>query len=117
MVTLPVLIGLGLLLPLAAVRLTRVTGWWAFEALDTLALYAFLPLLSLGVPALLLRSRALTMLFALSLAFFAQQFGPRLISLAGPPGSAVVTAQEHRPRLRLMTMNLHAPNDDPTPFL
>jgi vancomycin resistance protein VanJ len=116
-VTLTLLSSLGLLALLLVVRLVRPPAWWPLQALDTLTLYAFAPFLFVGVVALLARSRALGLLVLAALLFFAQQFGAPLLSAAGLTGPPTVTAGHERVRLRILTLNLHAPNDDPGPFV
>jgi len=116
-VTLTALGSLALLAALAVARLTPFTGWWPVEALDTFALYAFAPFLVLPVLALLFWSRALTILTIIVLAFFGQQFGTQTLGAVGLLAPAAVTAQESRPRVRILTLNLHSPNSDPTQYV
>jgi len=115
-IALTTLASLGLLGALAVARLTRVTGWWPIEALDTFALYAFASFLVLPVLALLLWSRALTILTLVVLAFYVQQFGTQTLGALGLWGPSVAAAEEARPRLRVLTLNLHSPNNDPTQY-
>jgi endonuclease/exonuclease/phosphatase (EEP) superfamily protein YafD len=109
--------GLILLALLVAARFTSLTNWWPIEALDTFALYAFAPFLGVALAALLLWSRALLTITTVALLLFAQQFGPQLVRATGLTGPPVVAAQQDRPGLRVLTLNLRAPNDDPAPFL
>jgi endonuclease/exonuclease/phosphatase (EEP) superfamily protein YafD len=69
------------------------------------------------VLALLLWSRTLTVLTIVVLVFFGQQFGMQTLGAAGLLKSNVATAQESRPHLRILTLNLHSPNSDPTQYL
>jgi endonuclease/exonuclease/phosphatase family metal-dependent hydrolase len=109
-------LGVGLLVLLLAVRFGPVPNWWPVLALDTFALYAFLPFLGAAAAALVLWSRTLAALSAIALIFFLQQFGGSLLSMAGLTGPTVAAAGEGRQHIRILTMNLHSPNDDPTPF-
>lgn len=113
-VALPTLALLGVLL---LARLTHVTSWWPVEALDTFALYAFAPLALVPVTALLLWSRALAVLAVVAVAFFGQQFGLQAAGALGLHGSDVAAAHESRPHLRVMTLNLRSPNNDPAPYV
>lgn len=115
-VTLTFLAGFGLLALLLFVRLTRPPNWWPLQVLDTLTLYAFAPFPIVGVVALLTRSRALELLLLAALLFFAEQFREPLMSAIGMRGPSVVTAGQGQARLRVLTLNLHAPNNDPAPF-
>jgi endonuclease/exonuclease/phosphatase family metal-dependent hydrolase len=115
-VTVTFVAGLGLFVLLLSVRLARPVAWWPLEALDTLALYGFAPFLLVAVVALLARSRSLGLLLLAALLFFAEQFGAPLLSEVGLTSPPVVTAGDDRPRVRIMTLNLHAPNESPIPF-
>ncbi len=121
MIVAPVfLAGCALLGSLLAVRLTPLPGivtWWPVEALDTFALYAFAPFLGVGLVALLLWSRTLAIVFMVALLFFGQQFGSPIVRAIGVSAPSAAAADESRMRLRMMTLNLHSPNRDPTPFL
>ena len=110
-------LGVGLLVLLLAVRFGPESVWWPLLTLDTFALYAFVPFLAVAAAALVLWSRTLAALFAVALLFFLQQFSGPLLSHAGLTGPVFAAAGEGRPRLRILTMNLHSPNDDPTPFI
>jgi vancomycin resistance protein VanJ len=115
-VTLTFLAGLGLLVLLLSVRLTRPIAWWPLQALDTLAFFGFAPFLLVAAVALLARSRVLGLLTVAAILFFAEQFGAPLVSAAGLSGPPAVTASSDRARVRILTLNLHAPNDSPVPF-
>ena len=110
-------LGVMLLVILLLVRFGPVPSWWPLLALDTFALYAFAPFLGVAVAAVVLWSRTLAALTVVVLLFFLQQFGGPVLSLADVSGPTVAAAGEGRPRIRIMTMNLHSPNDDPTPFV
>lgn len=109
-------LGVGLLALLLALRFGPVPNWWPLLALDTFALYAFAPFLAVAAAALVLWSRSLAVLSVAALLFFFQQFSGPLLNLAGLSGHTASAASEDRPRLRILTMNLHSPNDDPAPF-
>ncbi|MGE3908563.1 MAG: endonuclease/exonuclease/phosphatase family protein [Chloroflexota bacterium] len=109
--------GVCLLAALLYVRLAPVPNWWPLLVLDTFALYVFGAFVGVAALALVLWSRALSLLFLAAALFFVQQFSGPLLSLAGLSGAPVATADESRPRLRLLTLNLHSPNNDPTPFM
>lgn len=109
-------LGVGLLALLLALRFGPVPNWWPLLALDTFALYACAPFLAVAAAALALWSRTLAALAGVALLFFFQQFGGPLLNMAGLTGPTVVTAGESRAHIRMLTMNVHSPNDDPTPF-
>lgn len=110
-------LGVMLLALLLLVRFGPVPNWWPLLSVDTFALYAFLPFLGVATAALVLWSRTLATLSVIALLFFLQQFGGPLLSLTGLSGPSVATAGEGRQRIRILTMNLHSPNNDPTPFV
>jgi endonuclease/exonuclease/phosphatase (EEP) superfamily protein YafD len=95
--------------------LRRFTVTVTFMA--SLVLLVALAVARLPVLALLLWSRALTVLIVVVLAFFWQQFGTQTLGAVGLLVPTVVTAQESRPHIRILTLNLHSPNSDPTQYV
>lgn len=115
-VTLTFLAGVGLLTVLLACRLTGPFRWWPIAALDSLTLYGFAPFLLVATVGLLTRSRSLGILWLAALLLFGEQFDSQILSATGLTTPPVVITSQDQPRLRILTMNLHAPNDDPAPF-
>ena len=109
-----VVFGSGLLASLAVVRLGTWPTPWPFSLLDTFALYAFAPFVGVATVGLLLGSRALTGLTLAALLFFGQQFGPEMASAVGLTGRTIAAEPEMPAQLRVLTLNVQVPNDDPT---
>lgn len=82
--------------------------------LDTFALYAFLPFIGVAIVALVLRSRALFGVFLLALLFFGQQFGSETVSAIGLSSPKIAAEPDSATQLRVLTLNVQAPNDDPS---
>ena len=116
-VTLTFLAGLSLFAVLLLVRVARPVAWWPIEAVDALTPVTFVPFLIVASVAVLVWSRSLAILSLAALLLFAPQFDGPLLTAAGLSGPAVVTASQGRSHLRILTLNLHAPNDDPSPFV
>ena len=103
--------GLGLL---ALLLVARVGTWripWPLSLFDTFALYAFLPFVGVGCVALLTRSRFLGLLSLAALLFFSQQYGSAVVGAVEL--TSRVTAAAPTSQLRVLTLNVQAPNDDP----
>ena len=110
-------LALGYLACLLAARLGMWTLPWPLSVLDTFAFYAFLPFLSVALAAFHLRSRALFGIFVLALAFFVQQFGAEIAGEAGLGSRTTVASVERPTQLRVLSLNVQAPNDDPSYLL
>ena len=109
-----VALGLGLLASLLVARLGTWSAPWPLSVLDTFAVYAFAPFLGVAAVALLLRSRVLAGLFLVALLFFGQQFNREILSELGLSGRTISAEPQVQTRLRVLTLNVQAPNDDPT---
>ena len=109
-----VTLGIGLLAALLVARLVIWSAPWPLSVLDTFAVYAFAPFLGVAAVALLLRSRVLTGLFLVALLLFAQQFNREIASELSLSGRTISAEPEVQTRLRVLTLNVQAPNDDPT---
>lgn len=107
-------LGLGLLVLLLVARLGTWWTPWPLSVLDTFALSAFAPFLGVAAVALLLRSRMLIGLSLAALVFFGQQFGPEIASAVGLTSHTIAAEPETPMQLRVLTLNVQAPNDDPT---
>jgi len=104
---------LGLLALLAVARLGTWRSPWPVPLLDTFALYAFVPFIGVAVAAPLMRSRALGLLGLVALLFFGQQYGSTVGSAIGLTSRTSVAAPAANSQVRILTLNVQAPNDDP----
>ena len=102
-----VLASFGLLVLLASVRLGTWTPRWWLEALDTFALYAFVPFLGTIGLARALRSRGFAAVSIGAIALFAHQFGAQALSALSVPGLATASAAPAPAQVRVLTLNLH----------
>lgn len=107
-------LGLGLLASLLVARLGTWSTPWPLSVLDTFALYAFAPFVGIATVGLLLRSRALAGLSLVAMLFLGQQFGPEIASAVGLTSRTIAAEPESSTQLRVLTLNVQAPNDDPT---
>jgi endonuclease/exonuclease/phosphatase (EEP) superfamily protein YafD len=114
LVQLTLIAGVGLL---SVLLVTRIGTWstpWPLPLLDTFALYAFAPFAGLPIIGLLLRSRVLAVLALAPLIFFLRQFGGELVGAVGLLSRATVAAPEKPSQIRVLTLNVQAPYDDPS---
>ena len=107
-------LGVGLLASLLVARFGVWSPPWPLSVLDTFAMYGFTPFLGVAAVALLLRSRALFGVFLVSMLVFGQQFGREITAELGLSRRTIAAESETSPRLRVLTLNIQAPNDDPT---
>lgn len=106
--------GLGLLALLLAARLGTWRAPWPLSLLDTFALYAFAPFIGVACVALLVRSRSLALLGVAALLFFGQQYGSAVAGAVGLASRTTMAAPGASSQLRVLTLNVQAPNDDPS---
>jgi vancomycin resistance protein VanJ len=107
----------ALLMLLLTVRLGSWSPRWWLDALDTFALYAFMPFLGTMAATLVLRSRMLAVITVCALAFFVQQFGAQLASSLDVLRSAEAETAAPAGRLRVLTLNAHSSYDDAGPLV
>lgn len=106
-------LGLGLFALLAVARLGTWPTPWPLPLLDTFALYAFVPFGGVALVALLSRSRSLGLLSFAALLFFGQQYGTTVAGAVGLASRTTAAATPASGRVRVLTLNVQAPNDDP----
>lgn len=102
-----VLASLVLLILVGIVRLGSWPPWWWLEALDTFALYAFVPFVGTAVLAWRRRSWAFAVISIGAALLFAQQFGAPVLSTLSLSGSVAASAAPTTPQVRVLTLNLH----------
>ena len=101
------LASLGLLVLMGIVRLGTWPAWWWLEALDTFALYAFVPFVGTTVLAWRRHSRALAAISLGAGILFAHLFGAQVMSTLSLSGSAAASAAPEATQIRVLTLNLH----------